>query len=259
MPELNFSVSGSGSPLLIMHGLFGSSRNWQSLARRLEQHNRVVNIDLRNHGQSFHDSRMDYPAMAADVAELIHSQELVNCSLLGHSMGGKVAMLLALQQPEHISRLIVADIAPVEYRHSHADLVEAVLDIDLASLDSRADADRILAGRIPEAGLRAFLLHNLARDGEGWKWRVNWRAIRDSMDQLIGFDEMPENWRLDLPTLFIRGSASDYIGPAEIEVIERHFSNAEIATIEGAGHWLHAEQPKEFLRLVSDFLESGRL
>ena len=256
MPELHYNDSGSGTALLILHGLFGSSRNWQSLARRLAENNRVVNIDLRNHGQSFQDATMDYPAMAADVAELMQRLELENCALLGHSMGGKVAMMLAHRLPDRVSRLIVADIAPVVYRHSHTDLVEAVLALDLDTVESRTDADRALAERIPEDGLRAFLLHNLARDGEGWKWRVNWRAIDASMDALIGFDGLPEDWRLDLPTLFIRGSASDYIGAAEIDVIERHFSNVEIATIEGAGHWLHAEQPQEFLRLVGDFLQS---
>ena len=257
MPQLNFSATGSGPPLLILHGLFGSSRNWQSLARRLAETSQVVNIDLRNHGQSFHDPAMGYADMAEDVGELLQHLQLENCTLLGHSMGGKVAMMLAHRLPERVSRLIVADIAPVAYRHSHADLVEAVLALDLDSLGSRADADRALAERIPEDGLRAFLLHNLARDGDNWVWRVNWRTVRDSMDELIGFDGLPEDWRLDLPTLFIRGSASDYIGAAEIEVIERHFGNVEIATIDGAGHWLHAEQPREFLRLVEDFLTTN--
>ena len=256
MPELNFSVIGDGSPLLIMHGLFGSSRNWQSLARRLAEHNRVVNIDLRNHGQSFHDASMDYPSMVDDVADLLKQLELESCTLLGHSMGGKVAMMLAHRLPARIARLIVADIAPVAYRHSHADLVEAVLGVDLDTLGSRADADRALAESIPESGLRAFLLHNLARDGEGWCWRMNWGAAGAEMDKLIGFDGLPEDWRLDLPTLFIRGSASDYIGAAEIDVIESRFGNAKVATIDGAGHWLHAEQPQEFLRLVDDFLQT---
>lgn len=257
MPELNFSISGSGDPLLILHGLFGSSRNWNSLARRLADRHQVINIDLRNHGQSFHDATMDYPAMAADVADLIRDQGLDSCTLMGHSMGGKVAMQLACRFPERVARLIIADIAPVAYRHSHADLVEAVLDLDLDTLGSRADADRALSGHIPEAGLRAFLLHNLARDAEGWKWRVNWPAIRASMDVLVGFDGLPRDWHLDLPTLFIRGSESDYIGAVEIDVIERHFGNFEIATIDGAGHWLHAEQPEEFLRRVEDFLRTN--
>jgi pimeloyl-ACP methyl ester carboxylesterase len=256
MPELQHSVSGGGPPLLIMHGLFGSSRNWQSLARRLAEHFEVVNIDLRNHGESFHDATMTYPAMAEDVARLIRGLDLTACNLLGHSMGGKVAMMLAHQMAERIARLVVADIAPVTYPHSHADLVDAVLEVDLAAFGSRADVDRILAQRIGDAGLRAFLLHNLARDGDGWRWRVNWEAIRKAMDSLTGFDGLPADWRLDLPTLFIRGSASNYVGDAEVEVIERHFGAAQIASIDGAGHWLHAEQPMEFLRIVSDFLRA---
>ena len=256
MPELQHSVSGSGPPLLIMHGLFGSSRNWQSLARHLAEDYQVVNIDLRNHGESFHDATMTYPAMAGDVARLIRRLDLGDCNLLGHSMGGKIAMMLAHELPERIARLVVADIAPVTYSHSHEVLVEAVIAIDLAAIGSRADADRALAERIGDAGLRAFLLHNLARDGDGWRWRVNWEAIRYSMNSLIGFDGLPADWHLDLPTLFIRGSSSDYVGAAEIEVIEQRFGAAQIATIEGAGHWLHAEQPEEFLRIVGDFLRS---
>lgn len=260
MPELAYSRAGSGPPLLILHGLFGSGRNWQSHARGLAQDFDVVNIDLRNHGQSFHAQQMDYPLMAADVAGLIRDLGLDSCHLLGHSMGGKVAMTLALGEPRLVADLVIADIAPVAYAHDHDELVDAALGLNLDTLDSRADADRALADSIGDVSLRAFLLQNLARDGDGWRWRVNWRAIRHAMPRLTGFIDLPADWRIEQPALFVRGEKSDYVGVAEIETIERHFGNAEIVTVENAGHWLHAERPQAFIEPVLEFLsaQTGR-
>jgi pimeloyl-ACP methyl ester carboxylesterase len=151
---------------------------------------------------------------------------------------------------------VIADIAPVAYAHDHDELVDAALSLNLDTLDSRADADRALAGSIGDASLRAFLLQNLARDDDGWRWRVNWRAIRHSMHKLTGFIDLPSDWRIEQPALFIRGEKSDYVGAAEVETIERHFGNAEIATVENAGHWLHAEQPQAFIEPVLEFLSA---
>lgn len=254
MPELAYNRVGSGPPLLILHGLFGSGRNWQSHARRLAQDFDVVNVDLRNHGQSFHDHEMNYPAMAADVARLIRGLDLDACHLLGHSMGGKVAMVLALEDSELVADLVIADIAPVAYAHDHDELVDAALGLDLTVLDSRADADRLLGDSIDDASLRAFLLQNLTREGNGWRWRVNWRAIQNNMQRLTGFVDLPGDWHIDLPALFLRGANSDYIGEAEIEQIERHFDEVEIDSIENAGHWLHAERPQAFIERVLEFL-----
>lgn len=254
MPELNYNRLGGGQPLLVLHGLFGSGRNWQSHARRLAESFEVVNVDLRNHGQSFHADEMNYPAMADDVARLIGNLDLGACHLLGHSMGGKVAMILALTHPGLVTDLVIADIAPVVYAHDHDELVDAALGLRLEALGSRADADRALADSIGDASLRGFLLQNLARDGDGWRWRVNWPAIRREMEKLTAFIDLPDDWRIDLPALFIRGSKSDYVGDEEIAQIERHFDNAEFATIENAGHWLHAEQPQAFIERVLDFL-----
>jgi len=259
MPELSYSSSGSGEALLILHGLFGSGRNWQSHARRLAQDFAVVNVDLRNHGQSFHDDEMSYPAMADDVARLIKDLDLGPCHLLGHSMGGKVAMTLALDDPGLVTDMVVADIAPVGYAHDHDELVDAALGLRLDTLGSRADADRALANSIGEASLRGFLLQNLVRDGDDWRWRVNWPAIRRQMEKLTGFIDLPDDWRIGLPTLFIRGAKSDYVGDEEIAQIDRHFDSAEIATIENAGHWLHAEQPQAFIERVLEFLLPRRL
>ena len=254
MAQLSHTSVGAGEPLVLLHGLFGSGRNWQSLARRFAESFEVVSVDLRNHGQSFHADEMNYSVMAADVAALLETLGLENCRVLGHSMGGKVAMTLAIQQPALLARMIVADIAPVAYHHDYDDLIEPILALDLDHFASRTQIDHALRPHIPEDQLRAFLLQNLARDEGGWSWRVNWQAIQREMESLTGFDSLPTNWSTDLPTLFIRGAKSDYVGSAEIDVIRRHFSNAEIATIEGAGHWLHAEQPAEFARLALDFL-----
>ncbi|MDH3448457.1 MAG: alpha/beta fold hydrolase [Gammaproteobacteria bacterium] len=254
MPLLNHTINGSGRPLLVLHGLFGSGRNWQSHARQFASRFEVINVDLRNHGQSFHADEMNYPVMADDVAQLLQRLELSDCYLLGHSMGGKVAMTLAVDYPELVSRLVVADIAPVSYFHHYDDLIEPILALPLDAIESRARADRLLRQNIPEDQLRAFLLQNLVRDGDSWRWRVNWRVIQRDMEFLTGFDDLPSGWRIDVPTLFIRGARSDYVGDAEIDVIEERFSNALVTTIGDAGHWLHTERPEQFAQLVVDYL-----
>lgn len=255
MQDLSYTRSGTGPPLVVLHGLFGSGRNWQSHTRQFASHFEVFNLDLRNHGQSFHSDEMNYPAMADDVAGLLRSLNLGKCNLLGHSMGGKVAMTFAVNNPDSVERLIVADIAPVAYFHHYDDLIDPILALPLSAIESRAQADQLLRQNIPEDQLRAFLLQNLVREPDGWRWRVNWRAIQRDMEFLTGFGDLPDGWRLDLPTLFIRGARSDYVGAPEIDVINRHFSRASIATIEGAGHWLHAEKPEAFTQRVLEFLQ----
>jgi len=254
MPELHYSRAGSGEPLVILHGLFGSGKNWHSQMRRFAEYFEVVSVDLRNHGHSFHADEMSYPAMAADLLRLLDGLGLGTCRMLGHSMGGKVAMTLAIQHPGLISRLVVADIAPVSYYPHYDDLIEPILALDLERFGSRSEFDHGLRAHIPQDQLRSFLLQNLVRDNGNWRWRVNWRVIQRDMEALTGFDVLPDGWVGDLPVLFIRGANSDYIGADEVEVIERHFSHADIATLEGAGHWLHAEKPQEFCALALEFL-----
>jgi esterase len=257
MSELHFSASGSGQPLVILHGLFGSGKNWQSQVRRFAEHFQVFTVDLRNHGESFHADEMNYSAMAEDVAGLLYRLELSDCDILGHSMGGKVAMTLALQNPDLVARMIVADIAPVAYFHHYDDLINPILALPLETIESRAQAEQLLRQNIPEDQLRAFLLQNLVRESAGWRWRVNWEVIQRDMEWLTGFGELPQDWFIKLPTLFLRGEKSDYIGEAEIEVIQQRFQNCRIETIEAAGHWLHAEKPGAFNQLVLDFLQAG--
>ena len=214
----------------------------------------MVNVDLRNHGQSFHDPVMNYAVMADDVAALIEHLQLGPCQLLGHSMGGKVAMTLALRHRQLVERLLVADIAPVAYFHDYDDLITPILALPLQDLQSRAQADQLLKANIPEDQLRAFLLQNLVKQQDQWQWRVNWSAIKANMRELTTFESDSEDWRIDIPTIFIRGALSDYIGEAETGQISAHFSEEEIITLEAAGHWLHAEQPAAFSRLVLKFL-----
>ncbi len=255
MSGLHFIESGHGKPLLILHGLFGSGRNWQSQAGQLASHFQVFNIDLRNHGRSFHADEMNYPAMAADVEKLLLDQDIDHCYILGHSMGGKVAMTLAALNPARVSGMVIADIAPVTYYHHH-DLIDPILALPLDTIDSRAEADLVLRDSIPEEPLRAFLLQNLMRESGAWRWRVNWEVIQRDMGQLTGFNDLPDRWMIDLPTLFIRGANSDYIGEVETEVIKQHFSNPTFETVDDAGHWLHAEKPEEFMRRVFNFLQT---
>ena len=172
MASLHYSRSGSGEPLLILHGLFGSGKNWHSQARRFAEFFDVYCVDLRNHGQSFHADEMNYPAMADDVVRLLDHLGIDSCRMLGHSMGGKVAMTIAIQHPALISRLVVADIAPVSYRHHYDDLIDPILALQLDRYRSRAEVDHALRAYIPEDTLRAFLLQNLERDGAEWRWRA---------------------------------------------------------------------------------------
>ena len=239
---------------MVLHGLFGSGKNWQSHTRQFAELFDVYTVDLRNHGQSFHADEMNYAVMAADVLQLLDHLSLDRCHMLGHSMGGKVAMTLAQQNPERIARMVVADIAPVAYRHHYDDLIEPILALRLDTISSRGDADIALRQHVPEDQLRAFLLQNLVREGDAWRWRVNWRVIQRDMEWLTGFDQTSQDRQVTVPTLFVRGARSDYVGAAEIERIEQDFENAEIATLEAAGHWLHAEQPEAFAACVIEYL-----
>ncbi|WP_308915684.1 alpha/beta fold hydrolase [Jannaschia sp. LMIT008] len=234
-------------PLLIAHGLFGSARNWGAIAKRLARTREVVVVDMRNHGASFHDPVHDYPAMAADLAEVMDGRPH---DVLGHSMGGKAAMVLALTRPDAVRRLIVADIAPVRYAHTQAPLIEAMQAVDLSGVTRRSEAAAQL-GDVPDDGTRAFLLQSL--DVEGGRWTLNLDALRANMDAIMGFPDV--SGRFDGPTLFLTGGRSDYLREAHHDRIRRAFPDATMQVIEGAGHWLHAEKPQEFVAAVASFLD----
>ena len=243
---------GAGPPLIILHGLLGSSDNWRTLSRTVfGAHFEVFTVDQRNHGRSPHSDTFDYRAMVEDLTVFMDANGLAAARLLGHSMGGKTAMHFALTYPERVEALVVVDIAPKAYAPRHTALLEALRALDLAG--SRAEIDAALRPQIPSDGIRNFLLKNLQRDGQGgYGWKMNLDTIYRHYDGLNGV--MEADGTFQGPTLFVRGSASDYVADEDTEVIVSFFPEAEIVTIDGAGHWVHAEKPQEFAEVVLGFL-----
>lgn len=241
-------------PLAILHGLFGSGRNWASMAQRLAARRPVIAFDLRNHGASDWAGGMAYGEMAEDVLAMLGERGYRRAALLGHSMGGKTAMVAALRDPDMVERLVVVDIAPVTYRPHHLGLVRAMRALDLTGLKRRGEADRHLAPAVPDAAERGFLLQNLVFDNDHARWRLNLEAIERDMPALTAFPAMPDNAVYCGPTLFVAGGRSDYLSPEHETAIRRLFPAAELARIPDAGHWVHAEQPQAFLDLVEPFL-----
>ena len=244
---------GEGPPLAILHGLFGSGRNWTSIAQRLAAHHRVLALDLRNHGASPWSDRMDYAEMAEDVCAALHARGYDRYALLGHSMGGKAAMVAALQHGAEVERLVVVDIAPVDYPPHHLAHVRAMRELDLAGIKRRSEAEARLAAAIPDPAERAFLVQNLVFEDGRARWRLNLAAIEQAMRGLGEFLDLPPT-AYDGAALFIAGGQSDYLLPEYEPAIHRRFPSAEIVRIDDAGHWLHAERPEAFLAIVEGFL-----
>ena len=247
------TTTGSASshpPLMIVHGLFGSARNWGALARRIGFDREVISVDMRNHGDSFWHDDHSYKALAEDLRQV--AERVGHVDMLAHSMGGKAAMVLALSHPELLHRLIIADIAPVAYAHSHADLVRALKRADLAGVTRRSEADTRLRAEIDDPELRAFLLQSLDMSGEAARWKLNLEALLANMDMLSGFPDMQGQFHGE--ALFLTGEASDYVQASSHGAIYGYFPNAKFETIAGAGHWLHAEKPREVEAAVRAFL-----
>jgi esterase len=255
-PRIRLAVRryGRGEPLVLLHGLFGSASQWHHIAVRLAEAHEVLAVDLRNHGNSPHEALMDYPTMADDVDSLLESNGLEDAHVLGHSMGGKVAMTMALRTPRRVKRLTVVDIAPVVYADALRPLVCAALRLDLAAIATREEADRMLATHVPSAAVRAMLLQNLVRRDGAWAWRIHWAAIADNLTTLLGFPPALACERSELPVLFIRGGASDHLRPEHRPAIEARFPRAALRTIAGAGHWVQADQPGELVRVIRTWL-----
>lgn len=254
--SLHHQIIGDGPPLVVLHGLFGSGTNWRSFARFMADRWQVHLLDLRNHGRSPHSDEMSYPLMAADVFAYMDQQSMQAAALMGHSMGGKVAMRAALQAPERISNMVVVDIAPVAAGHDHLPVIRAMQSIDLEGISRRETASEMLSAAIPDAGLRHFLLQNLERDDGGFRWRLNLPALRANMAALHDFPVEAGRNRYPGPTLFVRGEKSDYVPDRHLEVIRKYFPAAEISTVADAGHWLHAEKPQAFTEAVTPFLDA---
>lgn len=238
-------------PLVIAHGLYGSARNWGVIARRLADVRDVVAVDMRNHGASDWFPTHGYPEMAADLAEVIDSLG-GRADLLGHSMGGKAAMQLALTHGACLRRLVVADIAPVAYGHDQTRHVHAMRALDLTDLTTRGEADRRLSDTIDDPSLRAFFLQSLDLKAQPPRWRLNLDVLEAEMQKIVGWPGTAGQF--DGPTLFLSGANSTYVLPEHRETIRAHFTTARFAKIPDSGHWLHAEKPREFEETVRVFL-----
>lgn len=245
---------GEGKPLIILHGLFGSSDNWMSIAKELEGHFKMYLVDQRNHGQSPHSDEFNYTAMANDLNEFIEEHGIENPSILGHSMGGKTAMNFAINHADRWDKLIVVDIAPRAYPVHHDTILKGLKSIDVDNLKSRGEADKQLAEYVKDMGTRQFLLKNLARKSDGgFEWKINLPVI-DKKIEAMG-EGIEQQLAIEKDVLFIRGEKSDYIQDRDNILIVQLFPNSEVKTVKNAGHWVHAEQPKALLEMVTEFLE----
>ncbi|WP_338759777.1 alpha/beta fold hydrolase [Bernardetia sp. ABR2-2B] len=262
--KLNYKELGDidAPPLLILHGVFGSLDNWLTLGRQFSEKYRVFLIDQRNHGRSPHDEAMNYNILADDLYNFIEEHQLKKPLLIGHSMGGKVVMQYALNYPTTFEKMVVVDIAPRKYNVSHHEaILKGLKAIDVENLESRGSADKKLGQYIDEEGVRLFLLKNLARKKEGYEWKMNLSVLEKSILKIGGAVIKNKNIASSVdynekPVLFINGGQSRYIQEKDIPTIIKYFPNAHIHTIEEAGHWVHAQSPKEFFEVVTNFLES---
>ncbi len=217
---------------------------------------RVYAVDQRNHGRSPHADEMDYPTLAADLRRFIDRHDLAPAAVLGHSMGGKTAMQTALSYPDRVDRLVVVDMAPKAYPPHHTELLDALDRIDPEAYESRDEIDEALAADVPSRPIRQFLLKNLEYDGETYTWRMNLDAIRAHYDDITAV--LPDETTFEGPALFVRGGASDYVADGDVEGIRERFPNAELVTIDGAGHWVHADAPDALAEVVTDFVTNTR-
>lgn len=243
------------APVVVVHGLFGAASNFAAIQRRLACTAQVIAFDLRNHGLSPHDPLMSYPGMAADVLDSLEALGVKRAAIIGHSMGGKVAMQAALLRPDRISRLIVADIAPVRYDPAFRSIADAMLAIPLTTGLTRAAANAALASAVPDPAVRGFLLQNL-RSGPAPAWRIGLEEISANLPAIEDWDAQP---RLQYagPTLFLRGERSSYVRPEYRPVIRALFPAARFISLKAAGHWLHADVPDAFVAAVEAFLQAG--
>lgn len=249
--KLHFRELGEGQPMVILHGLFGFSDNWQTHAKKLAEYYRIILVDLRNHGHSDWSNDFSYELMAEDLHELFEELDLKKVILLGHSMGGKVGMLFAQMYPEYLEKLIVVDIGVKEYPMHHQHILNGLHALDLTKINLRSEAERILTEHIDSDGVRQFLLKNLYWKEKGkLSWRMNIDVLERELPAILA--ALPEK-EVMIPTLFIRGELSNYILDEDLDEIQSYFPDSELITILNAGHWVHAEAPDEFIEKVLGF------
>ncbi len=243
---------GKGDPIIILHGLFGTGDNWRTFAGLLKDSYRVILVDLRNHGRSFWSDEFSYELAAQDVIELLDDLDISKAHVLGHSMGGKVAMTLAKAYPERVDKLMIVDIADKKYARGHDAIFDAIFSIDVSKLENRKEAEEKLALKIVDLGVRQFLLKSLARDkDQGFRWKTNFRVLHSSYEAIL--DEVDVQG-ISHQALFIRGSESPYISEKDIIQLKANVAHSEFETIK-AGHWIHAEKPKELFDVIASFLQ----
>lgn len=262
--KLNYKIFGEGEPLVIMHGLYGSLDNWVGIARELQSDFKVVLVDLRNHGRSPHDVNHNYELMADDILELFNDLQIYEASIMGHSMGGKVALAFSIFNPERVRRLVVVDISFRTYKVSegdiqfaeHVNILDALLSVDLNGMKTRDEVDVFLAGTIQNDRVRTFLLKNLYRTSDKqFNWRLNLTVLRENLEKVLeGFEKYADEIkRLERPVLFIKGGNSPYISSNDEMLIVGSFPNARVEVIKDASHWVHAEKTNEFISMVRSF------
>lgn len=246
---------GSGRPIIILHGMLGCGRNWASIAKKISAQGwRAITIDLRNHGDSPHSDRMDYNLLAQDIEEVIGSLNIEKPIVLGHSMGGKVAMALALRKPQSVGGLIIVDIAPRQYQKSNEYFIKEMLALNLKAVKNRSHADKLLAEQIQDPVIRSFLLQNLYAGEEGYQWRLNLRGILENISALMDFPFEKDNTFFGGSALCIAGGNSEYFEETDKELFREFFPKVRILTIKEAGHWVHADSPDMIFESVSNFL-----
>ena len=247
---------GQGTPMMILHGLFGSLDNWRTLSLKLAEKYRVLPTDLRNHGHSFHADEHTYDLMAEDLNRLYDSLRLDPMILIGHSMGGKAAMFFALKCPQKVKKLVVADMAPRQYPPHHNIVLQALNAVELGQVNSRKDVEDQLISYLPDAPTRQFLMKGLIRNEDNtFSWRFNLKALTEDYNRINV--SIPEGLTFPKPTLFMAGERSNYIQTDDHPLIKKAFPQAEIVTIAGSGHWIHAEKPDAFLATLLDFAEKS--
>ena len=252
--ELFYRTLGEGRPVIIMHGLMGSCDNWLTVSKPLSEKYKLYIVDQRNHGRSPWSDEFNYEVMANDLLDFMNQHQIVNPIIIGHSMGGKIAMKFATEHENLISKLIVVDISPRYYPPHHQDVLAGLNAINLETLQNRVEADNILTQHLPSLGVRQFLLKNLYRnDVNKFAWRINLDVINNKIEN-IG-EALPDNTRFNKPTLFISGALSDYITSNDETLIKTIFSKSEITTIANADHWVQATQPMAFLEVVTEFID----
>ena len=250
------SLGGSGSRVVFCHGLFGQGKNWSAIGKAVAEDHRVVLVDMPDHGRSPWGERFDYVAAAGQVAELLSEDDPV--ALVGHSMGGKISMLVALLHPELVERLVVVDVAPVPYDHADEfdGYIKAMRAIDLTRLERRADADAALEEAVPNPMVRGFLLQSLRREDDGWRWLLNLDVLGRDLDAITDWpeDRLDGTAPYDGRVLWVGGAKSRYVAPEHVAAMDRWFPHNRRVTVKDAGHWVHSEQPEVFLEVVRRFL-----